>query len=140
MRQLSAALTALVAFSPIVTNALPPSPTCEQTPPWRRLTNRIFSSIWRPLGPQNDHESNLDPFREARSAHSNPSAARYGQDIVLRFNITTAEEANALAEASDDLYLDVWEFNDNWVDIRLAKDVVSGSNDLIWTCPLTLRA
>jgi hypothetical protein len=22
------------------------------------------------------------------------------------------------------LYLDIWEFNENWVDIRLAKDIV----------------
>ena len=134
MRQLSAALTALVVLSPIAAIALPPSPTCYQTPAWRRLTNRIFSSIWRPSSTQIDREPTIDPFREARTGHSNPLAARYGQDIVLRFNISTADEANALAEASDDLYLDVWEFNDNWVDIRLAKDVVGGSSTLIPIC------
>jgi extracellular matrix protein 14 len=44
--------------------------------------------------------------------------------MVLRFRITTAEEARALAEAADILYLDVWEYADDWVDIRMAKDVV----------------
>lgn len=43
----------------------------------------------------------------------------------MRFNISSADEASALAEASDILFLDVWEFNENWVDIRIAKDVVS---------------
>jgi hypothetical protein len=47
--------------------------------------------------------------------------------MVLRFNITTAEEASALAEASSILFLDVWEFSDDWVDIRIAKDNVSGT-------------
>lgn len=43
---------------------------------------------------------------------------------MLRFKIRTAEEAEALAEAVDILFLDVWEFNDDWADLRLAKDVV----------------
>ena len=51
--------------------------------------------------------------------------ARYGGDVVLRFRIQTAEEAKALAEASNVLFLDIWEFTTEWVDIRLAKDVVS---------------
>ena len=50
--------------------------------------------------------------------------ARYGGDVVLRFNISSADEAKALAEASNILFLDIWEFRDDWVDIRLAKDVV----------------
>ncbi|KAL8707876.1 MAG: hypothetical protein Q9220_007160 [cf. Caloplaca sp. 1 TL-2023] len=48
----------------------------------------------------------------------------YGGDLVLRFDIDTPEEAAALAEAVNVLFLDVWEFNPNWVDIRLSKDVV----------------
>lgn len=42
----------------------------------------------------------------------------------MRFNIGSAEEASALAEAVNVLFLDVWEFNSDWVDIRLSKDVV----------------
>ena len=51
--------------------------------------------------------------------------ARYGGDVVLRFRIHQKDEAIALAEAVNVLFLDVWEFNTEWVDIRLAKDVVS---------------
>lgn len=51
--------------------------------------------------------------------------SRYGGDVVLRFQIQTAEEAAALAEAVDVLFLDVWEFTTEWADIRLSKDVVS---------------
>lgn len=43
---------------------------------------------------------------------------------MLRFNITSEEEAIALAEAVNVLFLDVWEYNSEWVDIRLSKDVV----------------
>ncbi|KFY48752.1 hypothetical protein V495_01059 [Pseudogymnoascus sp. VKM F-4514 (FW-929)] len=50
--------------------------------------------------------------------------AKYGGDVVLRFNITTVEEEAALAEAADTLFLDVWEFTNNWADIRLAEDDV----------------
>lgn len=50
--------------------------------------------------------------------------AQYGGDVVLRFSVTTSEELKALAEASEILYLDVWESTDEWVDIRLAKDMV----------------
>lgn len=44
--------------------------------------------------------------------------------MVLRFRIETAEEAKALSEAANTLYLDVWEASKEWVDIRMAKDVV----------------
>ncbi|KAL8858464.1 MAG: hypothetical protein Q9178_004962 [Gyalolechia marmorata] len=62
---------------------------------------------------------------EAKSESTPPSTllARYGGDIVLRFTITSPEEAAALSEAVHVLFLDVWEFNADWVDIRLAKDV-----------------
>jgi len=49
---------------------------------------------------------------------------RYGGDVVLRFNLTTLDEAEALSEAADILYLDIWEMTENWMDIRVAKDVV----------------
>ncbi|KAH0536817.1 hypothetical protein FGG08_006350 [Glutinoglossum americanum] len=50
--------------------------------------------------------------------------ARYDEDIVLRFNISSIDEAEALAEATAVLFLDIWESNNEWVDIRLSKDVV----------------
>ncbi|KAF2456401.1 hypothetical protein BDY21DRAFT_287967 [Lineolata rhizophorae] len=59
-----------------------------------------------------------------RGSPSGKLMAQYEQDVVLRFNISSADEAVALAEAADVLFLDVWEFTGNWVDIRLSKDVV----------------
>ncbi|KAI9760969.1 MAG: putative metallocarboxypeptidase ecm14 [Chaenotheca gracillima] len=66
------------------------------------------------------------------SVKLNPSDARpparlltrYGGDVVLRFKMKTVEESHALTEAINVLFLDVWEFRDDWVDIRLSKDVV----------------
>ena len=52
---------------------------------------------------------------------------RYDKDIVLRFNISSEDEAYSLAEAVDTLFLDVWDFTPVSADIRLAKDVVSVS-------------
>lgn len=135
MRHLVATFTAFLALSPSVIFALPTTATCERPAPWRRLTNRILSSIWKRPAPQNEVETRIHPITGARSGRPDSLAARYGQDIVLRFNVSTVEEANALAEASEDLYLDVWEFNDNWVDIRLAKDVVRVSmSSVVFNC------
>lgn len=50
--------------------------------------------------------------------------AKYGGDAVLRFNLSTSYEEQALAEAADTLFLDVWEFTNNWADIRLREDDV----------------
>ncbi|KAF4633467.1 hypothetical protein G7Y89_g4645 [Cudoniella acicularis] len=50
--------------------------------------------------------------------------AKYGGDVVLRFNLTTPQEEDALSEAADTLFLDVWEFTNNWADIRLREDDV----------------
>ena len=52
------------------------------------------------------------------------SQATYRGDVVLRFNVTDKEELNALLEASESLYLDVWEATAQWADIRVSKDVV----------------
>ncbi|ESZ97175.1 hypothetical protein SBOR_2431 [Sclerotinia borealis F-4128] len=50
--------------------------------------------------------------------------AKYGSDVVLRFNLSTPAEEQALAEAADTLFVDVWEFTNNWADIRLREDDV----------------
>jgi len=62
---------------------------------------------------------------ESKSDLPNKLLAKYGGDVVLRFNLTTSEEEKALAEAADTLFLDVWAFTNNWADIRLREDDVS---------------
>ncbi|KAL6863195.1 putative metallocarboxypeptidase ecm14 [Amphichorda felina] len=56
-----------------------------------------------------------------------PNALRtqYANELVLRFNVTNFEEESALAKAADRLFLDVWAFTDDYVDIRLQADEVT---------------
>lgn len=93
------------------------------TPPtWRRLSDALIRTIWR----LPDHRTTRpDGLRPAHQPPTEPFVARYGDDVVLRFKMRSADEAEALADAADVLFLDVWEFNEDWADIRVAKDVVS---------------
>ena len=127
-----ALLGLLAALSPSLIAAAPheslhsnnggsPSTGGNHSPrPWRQLSDAIIRRVWgledTKTGSPIDNAAARGPGRDL--------IARYGQDIVLRFTITTAEEASALAEAADILFLDVWEFNADWVDVRIAKDVV----------------
>jgi extracellular matrix protein 14 len=111
--------------------AVPPAPpgrlpslTPQPIPSWRRFSNQVIAKFW---GQCKEESHTNGKSKGAKSTSDNGSRrawARYGQDIVLRFNVTTTADAVAITEASRDLYLDVWEFNDNWVDIRLAKNDV----------------
>jgi len=73
--------------------------------PWRRLSDSIVNRIW---GFPTQQKS-LGDFGGAQAA-AEKQDSRYGEDVVLRFKIRTAEEAAALAEAVDILFLDVCKF------------------------------
>lgn len=69
----------------------------------------------------------MHPSKEAQSTPV-PEAlrAQYENELVIRFNVTTPGEEEALAKAADRLFLDVWAFTDEFVDIRIhANDVTS---------------
>ena len=86
--------------------------------PFRTLRDAIIERIWSvPAKSKPKH---------CQSQSSVPSnyRARYGNDVVLRFKAKTEDEVKALAEAVGTLYLDVWEVAEEWIDIRIAKDVV----------------
>lgn len=87
--------------------------------PFRRLRDAIIEKIWSI--PSRSHKP-LSGSRPARAPES--FRARYGGEVVLRFEIKTQEEAKAISEAADILYLDIWEATNSWVDIRIAKDMV----------------
>jgi extracellular matrix protein 14 len=91
--------------------------------PWTRLRDTIIQHTFSlPKKSETDHE------HRGKDSRIGPPAnllAKYGSDVVLRFNVSTINEAIALSDATKVLILDVWEFTDEWVDIRLAKDVVS---------------
>lgn len=63
--------------------------------------------------------------------------AQYANELVLRFNVTTTDEEAALAAAAARLFLDVWAFTDDYVDIRLHSDEVA---PLLSLLPKPLRA
>jgi extracellular matrix protein 14 len=56
--------------------------------------------------------------------------------VVLRFQINTEQEAKALSQVVDTLFLDVWEGTNEWVDIRIAKDILPSVISLL---PASLR-
>lgn len=123
-----------VAYSPTNLQSAPSRPlqipqylpkTHDHRRPWARFRDCVIRFIWKI--PVDDQLK----ISDVQSPSSPPSSllARYGGDLVLRFKIRSAEEASALAEAINVLFLDVWEFTAEWVDIRLSKDVVSDCLD-----------
>ncbi|KAI8941979.1 putative metallocarboxypeptidase ecm14 [Plenodomus lindquistii] len=102
----------------------------QHTPrPWRRITDAIISTIWSLPDDQNTRRAS--PSAAVGNAPDDQFVAHYGGDVVLRFTIRNAHEAQALSEAAATLFLDVWEFNDDWADIRMAKDVVPSLLELL---------
>lgn len=92
--------------------------------PWVRFRDWVIESIWeiprQSLDrPSKDVPSDLLPSK---------TLSRYGSDVVLRFRLQHKDEAEALAEASDILFLDVWASTQEFVDIRLAREVVCAPN------------
>ena len=84
---------------------------------WTKVRDSVVEAIFG-----FDHEATKQ--KQADRAAPAHNLARYGNDVLLRFNVSDAEEVKALAEAADTLLLDVWEYGHDWVDIRLAKDIV----------------
>ncbi|KAJ5730595.1 uncharacterized protein N7483_005103 [Penicillium malachiteum] len=94
--------------------------------PWTRLRDWVIESVWG-TGRCSSHK-NTGPPRNVRE--------RYENDVVLRFHLRHPEEAEALAEASQALVLDIWDITAQYVDIRLADDMVPSLLDLL---PPSLR-
>ncbi|TKA29774.1 hypothetical protein B0A50_03138 [Salinomyces thailandicus] len=88
---------------------------------WRKLSGRVIDTIWSLRGEDNGRSLRMPKAVAQAPPHT---LARYGGDVVLRFNISSHEEAESLAEATDTLLLDVWEFTREWVDVRLSTDIV----------------
>lgn len=88
-----------------------------------RVRDSLIHTIWRVPTYNGVTKANGKASTVARPPPT--LMARYGGDLVLRFEINSVHEADALAQAINVLFLDVWEFTTEWVDIRLSKDVVS---------------
>ena len=90
---------------------------------YSRTRNALIQTIWG--FPSHNPQSNTNGKDSTVASPPPTLLAQYGGDLVLRFDIKSSQEAEALAEAVNVLFLDVWEFTSEWVDIRLSKDVVS---------------
>ena len=86
-----------------------------------KLRNVLVKSIWS-VSENCRHEGNVQSV--ASPIPPNNVVSRFKDDVVLRFTISSEEEAKALKEAASVLFLDVWDFAVDWADIRLATDVV----------------
>nr|AJD23176.1 zinc carboxypeptidase [Onygena corvina] len=89
---------------------------------WTRLRDSIVESVWGP--PQRGRGCEIGTKNQAASRAPATLQARYGEDVVLRFTIKTQDQMKALIDASNVLFLDVWGTHDEWVDIRLSRDVI----------------
>lgn len=125
-------LASVVSAIPASSSITPPPPlepvevlfqSTDPSRPWTRLRDWLIETIWDIPPSSGSRRSSKDNGRY----YSPPSRAltRYGSDVVLRFRLRTGDEARALAQASDILYLDVWASTPEFVDIRLAQEVVS---------------
>ncbi|KAF3353816.1 hypothetical protein VDGD_04569 [Verticillium dahliae] len=68
--------------------------------------------------------------------HGVPTPKRYTDEVVLRFNLTAPEEEAAMAQSASTLFLDIWAFTEDFVDIRLRKDRIG---TLLGVLPKSLR-
>lgn len=83
--------------------------------PWTRLRDWVIESVWG-IGHSQCRHKHVGPPTNIRD--------RYENDVVLRFHLRHPDEAEALASASRVLVLDVWAITSEFVDIRLAQDMV----------------
>lgn len=97
-----------------------PFRTCNQpASPVLRASNWVISRLWPLRNNRLPITGNCDS-----TVDTTKGANLVNEDIVLRFNVSTVEEVRAIADAAQEYYLDIWAFNDNWVDIRLSQDFV----------------
>ncbi|KAI0608853.1 zinc carboxypeptidase [Pyrenophora tritici-repentis] len=127
MRPPTFALLSLLLFGPAPSTAAPRdagthSTTHSQLSPWRKLSDAITTQVW-PLPGSPESKESKDSHATS-NALGKRLAAEYSDFTVLRFNISTAKDAKALASAVNDLFLDVWESNEDWADVFLYKDDV----------------
>jgi len=99
------------------------STTCELIQPIWYRSHPSLSTIRQRV---TDSVKSLWPSSRSQTPENTRHATTFRADqLVLRFNITTDVDAQAISEAANTLFLDVWDQSEDRVDIRLANDDVS---------------
>lgn len=82
---------------------------------------RWYSSLLKWLSPSFRTQTGKGRFRHANAS----SSPRYNSDVLLRFTLPDDDGARkAFADAVETMYLDVWAAKEDWVDLRIAKDIL----------------
>ncbi|KAJ5888675.1 hypothetical protein N7495_008716 [Penicillium taxi] len=84
--------------------------------PWTRVRDWVIESVWGLSHDRSFHRHVTTPSPNVWD--------RYETDVVLRFTLSDSGDAAALAEAAQALVLDVWAVTAEFVDIRLAGDMI----------------
>jgi extracellular matrix protein 14 len=98
---------------------------------------------WPSHAPHHHHNGHVFPFltwlrdstvefvfgRPSRTAapkgESVAERRSFEDEVVIRFNVTSQEEEQAISKAADTLFLDIWAFTRDYVDVRLHKDDIA---------------
>jgi len=126
-------LRILVVAAPL--EAAQHTPRDSSAPSWRTLSDAIINKLRPPSVSQKSlgTGSHAIPIGDAPGWNL---VAHFQDDMVLRFTINTPEEALAFQKAADDLFLEVWEYTSDWVDVRIPRYKVRGSDTLLRGCLL----
>lgn len=113
----AATVVPLISAVPAGSSITPPlqldHPQSDPRRPWTKIRDWVIGSIW-----------DLDRTCSKYSSPPSNIHQRYGSDLVLRFLLRQPDEAEALSAASQVLFLDTWAITSEFVDIRLAEEMV----------------
>ncbi|KAI0472187.1 hypothetical protein GGR56DRAFT_657293 [Xylariaceae sp. FL0804] len=107
-RHLIASLLLILALRPSNAISLPESSLLRHPAPG--------FSTWTEPRPQRELSRWLEDRPELRA-----NLLRYDGDVVVRFNVYSAQHEAALRKAVDQMVLDVWDFTANYTDIRVHR-------------------
>src|ERR1700753_3013667 len=103
MRQLPTALISLLSVATLVIAHPTDASTPAHASAWRKLVNAIVPRVWNVPVRQSPHAGIA---AEEHRHVSSQAAGRYARDVVLRFNLTSVDQALAIKHVANDLFLD----------------------------------